>query len=863
MLFSSYSAFSQLSDNFSDGNFSSNPVWNGSNAGADFTIVNGQLRSNSTTPNSNIYLSTQNSLANNCTWEFWVNLQFATSGANYVDVYLISDQADLQATNINGYFVRIGNTDDEISLYKRSGSRTAIVKLIDGVNSSVGTSNNTARIRVTRTAANLFTLERDATGGTSYFTEGTATDASFVSTNSFGVFIQQSTASFVQKHFFDDFKISQLVVDNTPPKVASALATDTLTVEVVFDEPMDSVSAKNVSNYSLSNGYGNPVSASTTTDASKYILKYSRSLATGNYTLTATNVKDRSNNTIAGNNSATFSFIKPYIAKKNDVVINEIFADPSPQIALPALEFIELWNTTSQNISLRNWKYSDATSTAILAADTIHAGEYLIFCAKADTAAFKVYGRTIGISTWPSLNNTGDNLTLKNEHGTIINQVNYTDNWYKDAAKKGGGWTLELIDPAAVCSGIQNWIASKDAKGGTPGNQNSQFKSNTTAESLKLVSASLSDSVTLVLTFNRAIDSLSASLAAKYSVNNGVGAPASTSPLSPDFNTVQLKFNSAIARGNTYRITVNNVTDCIGILINTPLNFADFTFAKRIAKTDILINEVLFNPRPQGVDFVEIYNNSENILDLKELSIATLAKDKDSLVSVHPLTANQLLLNPKEYLVLTTDPDNIKKEYQTTNPNAFLKMPSMPGFNNDAGVVVLLSGGSRIDQLNYNEKMHLPLIKDPDGVSLERSSFSKPTNEPGNFHSAAADVGYATPGYKNSQLSDESSTKEEVFLTSKTFSPDNDGFEDLLQINYNLMKPGAIANATIYSDKGALVHKLAKNLTLSTQGTLTWDGLGEYTGTPPAGIYLLYFEIFDLDGKIRKYRKNFVLAHKF
>ena len=88
-LFITKIAFSQLNDTFADGNFTQNPVWT-ADLGVNYTVVNQQLRSNSTTANSNFYLSTPNNKALNCTWEFDVNLQFSTSGANYVDVYLIN-----------------------------------------------------------------------------------------------------------------------------------------------------------------------------------------------------------------------------------------------------------------------------------------------------------------------------------------------------------------------------------------------------------------------------------------------------------------------------------------------------------------------------------------------------------------------------------------------------------------------------------------------------------------------------------------------------------------------------------------------------------------------------------------------------
>ena len=184
--------YAQVTDSFTDGDYTVNPVWTPSSP-TDFTVTTGQLKSANTTTNSSFYISTTNTLAANCQWEFWVNLQFATSGANYVDAYLIADNSNLLSPALNGYFVRIGNTSDDISLYKSTAGTQAI--LIDGVNASVAsTTNNLIKIKVTRTSANLFTLERDVTGiGSSYIAEGSITDATFSSSTNFGFAIKQST----------------------------------------------------------------------------------------------------------------------------------------------------------------------------------------------------------------------------------------------------------------------------------------------------------------------------------------------------------------------------------------------------------------------------------------------------------------------------------------------------------------------------------------------------------------------------------------------------------------------------------------------------------------------------------------------
>jgi hypothetical protein len=189
-------------------------------------------------------------------------------------------------------------------------------------------------------------------------------------------------------------------------------------------------------------------------------------------------------------------------------------------------------------------------------------------------------------------------------------------------------------------------------------------------------------------------------------------------------------------------------------------------------------------------------------------------------------------------------------------------MASMPAFNDDEGRVVLLSAKVRIDEFTYNAEMHSALIKNQEGVSLERSSFTRSANYSNNFRSAAASSGYATPGYKNSQSAQEVSSPEEVFVSRKTFSPDNDGFEDILELNYKFKDAGRVANIHIYNDRGILIKKLCKNLSLAGTGSLYWDGLNEANTSSPPGIYLLYIETFDLQGNVQKYKRSFVLASK-
>jgi hypothetical protein len=159
--------------------------------------------------------------------------------------------------------------------------------------------------------------------------------------------------------------------------------------------------------------------------------------------------------------------------------------------------------------------------------------------------------------------------------------------------------------------------------------------------------------------------------------------------------------------------------------------------------------------------------------------------------------------------------------------------------------------------------MQFPLLNTSEGVSLERINYTCETNNPDNWHSAAFSVGYGTPGYKNSQYLEENNETDDFVLSSDIFSPDNDGYQDVLEINYHLSFPNNVANIIVYDAKGRKIRWLSKNELLGTNGTVFWDGLNELHEKISPGIYIIFIEVFDTDGNIKHYKKNVVVAYKY
>jgi hypothetical protein len=275
----------------------------------------------------------------------------------------------------------------------------------------------------------------------------------------------------------------------------------------------------------------------------------------------------------------------------------------------------------------------------------------------------------------------------------------------------------------------------------------------------------------------------------------------------------------------------------------------------------MVINELLYDPPAGCVDFVEIFNRSSKVLDLKDLVLANYDTINKIISDYNEISKQPFLVLPGEYFVLSTDSTSIKKTYKTTNPKAFVNMAGFPTMNNEDGVVTICTkSGEPIDVAAYNSGMQYPLLTSVDGVSLERISPERPSLDITNWHSAAEAVGYATPGYKNSQFGITVTDANEITLSPDIFSPDNDGYNDNLTIAYAFGAPGNNATITIFDANGRLVRNLVNHELCGTSGAFSWDGITNDRTKALIGRYIVYIEIFDMNGSIKKYKKSAVLG---
>lgn len=549
--------------------------------------------------------------------------------------------------------------------------------------------------------------------------------------------------------------------------------------------------------------------------------------------------------------------------QRYDVVIDEIFADPTPAVSLPNAEFIEIKNTSGKSVNLLGWRIKSLTTTSgLLPSYTLPADSFLIVCSTGNILLFAGYGKTIGISSFPSLANAGTTLSLLSKEGATIHSVSYNNTWFQNDVKSNGGWSLEMIDTRNPCTGMNNWKASVNLKGGTPGTKNSVDANNPDRVAPALIRAVAADSITVILTFSEPVDSAKAAAISNYIISDGIGSPVSIVVLQPSFTQTKIILSKSLVQHKIYTINASNITDCSGNMIQA-INTARLGLPDTIDSFDIIINEILFNPKPGAVDYVEIYNRSNKILNLKDVYIANRSATTNALGSLRQLTTDNILIFPSDFYVVSENGSVVKQNYFAKNPDNFINV-SMPSFPNDEGVCVLLNAQGKIaDELHYSYKWHFALIDNEEGISLERIDYNKPTQSKDNWTSAASTVGFGTPSYQNSQLRTDLLLQGDVSITPKTFSPDNDGFEDFTFVNVKMSAPGYVANITIFDAAGRPVKALAKNATLGLTAAFKWDGLDDKLHKVPIGVYVVYTEVFNLNGKKKSFKNTVIVAARF
>ncbi len=857
VLFSSTSVlFAQFTDDFSNGNFTEAPSWIGDRE--KFIVDDGQLRLYDDEAGMS-WLSTQSQVVANTQWDFWLRIGFIPSDNNHPRIYLVSDKADLSGP-LSGYFIQLGKTGGDMKrvFFCRQDGMEETVLVAGHMNLAEG-SNNMMRIRVFRDDVGNWNILAAPGGGELFIPQGQVFDNTYQSAHWFGVRCAY-TVSNSRRFYFDDFRVGD-ILPGAAPEVSRVHVVSQELLDIYFNTVLHAPSAQNATNYFVDGGVGHPLIAAFDQDK-PYVVRLHFADAFAENQAYSIEVK----NILGADGQSMVPYeglFANYVAGMFDVVFNEVMANSRPEVGLPPHDWVELYNTTDLPVDVEGWVLQHGDTERELPHAMIQPKGHLLLATEAAHPDLDAYGPALAV---PGLSATaftigGTFLALWDHAGQLLSFVEYNDRWYRDAAKAQGGWSLEKIDPYNFGQGAENWQASGDPQGGTPGATNSQRAENPNTTHPRLVRAGYADSLTVRLHFSEPMQKASLLQGDHYHIKDGPGVPLAVTANLPDLTRAELTLGQPLQQGKTYTVEVTgDLFDCDGNSLHQS--------QARVAMPDapvhkgIVINEILFNPPAGGARYVEIYNRAERVFDLQQMILASKDPSDNTLTSLRDISEESLLFFPGDYLVLSQDTGAVSATCQVPVQDVLWEVAGMPRMTNTSGVMVVATKGHAvIDMLAYEEDMHLPLIANPSGVALERLHPDRPSGEASSWHSAAAATGYGTPGYQNSQyVPPHAAPVGHWEIYPQVFSPDGSGHHDVLQILYQLDKPGYVAHIRIFDRRGRKVRTVSPGKLLATEGVVTWDGTTDDGEKAAVGVYVIHVEMVHDSGRVQTERLWAVLG---
>lgn len=795
-----------------------------------FTIVNAQLRSNSEVVNDVFHISRSQNRVQNTEWEFFVDMQLNTSSANFVDICLVSNGPSPNVVN-SGYLIRIGDTRDQVVFYKYSNStRTNLLFGAEGV-----TEMTKIWLKVICNESGLWQVFTSFGEEKNYQKMGEVLDTSISNSEHFSFFIRQSTATFFQKHFFNQIYIGDIRVDSFPPKV---LNSGVKSSNVVFFEVDEPIALPNPSQFSWRNGQ---IPSQVVLNHLICELTFAEPFPNGKHSLAIDGLSDLNGNLL--DTIVLVDFFQPKKPYAGAIIFSEIYANENNSNGLPNAEYVELYNRSADTLTLEKCKFSKGGTPAIFPEVILLPGDYLIVCKNGVQDDFRPFGKVQHVTSFPVLNNSGIDLYLHTENDVLIDSVFYSDLWYRDNTKSNGGWSLERIslDPL-LCDDAANWIASIDQTGGTPGSKNSVDGQKFDVTPPSVLGFTLVNPKQIEVRFSKSV-SRDFLLESNFLIEN---IAIDSIGFNVKSDVCQIFLKQSLLVKNIYRLTIQPPFDCLGNILDSEVEIS-IAIPEKPEKGDLLFNELLPDPKVNGVSFIEIYNISDKNIDLSQLKLARWLNGQRQNFS--SISSTGRLILPGEYIVIGQQLEKLLLDYPKAKSIQFYegRIPTMP--NSSGNLILFNEDDEEIDSVVYDSKMHFGLLSSTKGVSLERRSWNSPTLERNNWGSASASENFATPGYKNSQATPTAENQGAFYLVSKVMSPDGDGFEDALTFGWNLELEEIALNAYIYDLGGRMIQQILNNFSIPASGEQSWDGVLKNGSKIPIGNYILYLSGFNLNGQ--------------
>lgn len=476
-----------------------------------------------------------------------------------------------------------------------------------------------------------------------------------------------------------------------------------------------------------------------------------------NYTVTTTEVLliaeiEYSEDEDSLNNRKIISAAPGY--QPHSIVINEIMNYPQTG----DVEWIELYNRTNKKIDLKDWIVSDLIASPVEKIITeksflIKADDFAIIAK--DSSIFNQYEldkEKIIISAFANLNNDEDGVIIKDRFGKTIDSI-----WYKSTWQISKGYSIERVDHNNLVNDSTNWRASIDRLQATPLRINSVSEKDidliiTSIESLPK-NPNSGEEINLAITIKNKgrITSNSGLVKVEFTNEEISGFEIDFDQVSPKDSVIL--FSDKMIINDSLNISAeiysSDEDDETNNLYNTVIYSGE-------GEKSIIISEIMFNPDSDKPEWIEIYNTTENQINLKNWYISDLTSSKKIDEDVY--------INPDQFLIIVND-----SLFFPEIPKIVMSIPSLG--NIEDAITIKDFRDLTIDSVYYKGEWNYEK-----GHSIERIDFMSLSNDSSNWISSI-DINKSTPGRSNSVLNYFENDFNSVVINEIMFEPNSDNSE--------------------------------------------------------------------------------------
>lgn len=475
-IFFAFLCEAQINEQFSDGDFTKNPTWTGTTQ--NFYVNRNLNLQSCATATSKSYLFTPSEAFANAVWECKMRIDYPTSASNYAIFYLTSDRND-NIDDCNAYYVQVGGTNDEISLYLQQGTKKT--KIIQGLKKRIEMDVVNVHVKVTRDRRGNFALYSKLADERDFYLEGLVQN-NIIREAFYTGLMYSNTSKTGECYLFDDIFVNgEKVYDTENPEWISTEIIFADALQLIFSEAMDFSNAF----YEIENFAGEIVDEIINDDKCGINLYFDREFEEDiTYKLHIENMTDLAGNPLekTTQNFGIIDTSEPL--EHGDILISEImFEQP-----LNSFEYIELYNASDKTIDASQIVFTTRKADGTLNTGNSICEKYLFppdtyLAVSEDAEAVKFHHNcppesNVINTKWGSLNNTGSCIVITDKTKTIISdEVCYKSAWHHNLIADPKGVALERTSFLLPSNESATWhSASSDTNYGTPGYKNSQYR---------------------------------------------------------------------------------------------------------------------------------------------------------------------------------------------------------------------------------------------------------------------------------------------------------------------------------------------------------------------------------------------------